>query len=72
MGAGDVNPPAGPVGGTMKTLSEVELRIGINATNTPGDADSLYRITAPASAAILGSSAPDSTGSTHPNANFTY
>ncbi len=28
--------------------------------------------TAPASAAILGDSAPDSTGSTHPNANFTY
>lgn len=28
--------------------------------------------TAPASAAILGNSAPDSTGSTHPNANFTY
>lgn len=28
--------------------------------------------TAPASAAISGDSAPDSTGSTHPNANFTY
>ncbi|HRJ49801.1 MAG TPA: hypothetical protein PKU91_04675, partial [Phycisphaerales bacterium] len=28
--------------------------------------------TAPASAAISGNSAPDSTGSTHPNANFTY
>ena len=28
--------------------------------------------TAPASAAIVGDSAPDSTGSTHPNANFTY
>ncbi len=27
---------------------------------------------APASAAISGNSAPDSTGSTHPNANFTY
>jgi len=28
--------------------------------------------TAPASAAISGNSAPDSTGSTHPNANFSY
>ncbi len=28
--------------------------------------------TAPASAAISGNSAPDSTGTTHPNANFTY
>jgi hypothetical protein len=28
--------------------------------------------TAPASAAISGNSAPDSTGSPHPNANFTY
>jgi len=28
--------------------------------------------TAPASAAINGNSAPDSTGSAHPNANFTY
>jgi len=27
---------------------------------------------APASAAISGNSAPDSTGSTHPNANFSY
>ncbi len=43
--AGDLNPPAGPVTGTMKTLVEVEPRIAINATNTPGDADSLFKIT---------------------------
>jgi len=43
--AGDLNPPAGPITPTMKTLDEVEPRIAINATNTPGDADSLFKIT---------------------------
>jgi parallel beta-helix repeat protein len=43
--AGDLNPPAGPVLPTHKTLTEVEPRIAINATNTPGDADSLFKIT---------------------------
>ncbi len=43
--AGPLNPPAGPVASTFKTLTEVEPRIAINATNTPGDADSLYKIT---------------------------
>ncbi len=42
--AGDLNPPPGPVAPTMKTLTEVEPRIPISATTTPGDADSLYRI----------------------------
>lgn len=42
--AGDLTPPPGAVAPTMKTLTEVEPRIAINATNTPGDADSLYRI----------------------------
>ena len=31
----------------MKTLDQVEPRIPINATNTPGDADSVYVITKP-------------------------
>ena len=44
-GAGDLNPPVGPVAPTHKTLTEVEPRIAINATNTPGDADSLFKIT---------------------------
>jgi hypothetical protein len=44
LGAGPLNPPAGPVASTYKTLSEVEPRIAINAANTPGDADSLFRI----------------------------
>ncbi len=52
--AGDVNPPAGPVGPTMKTLSEVEPRVAINATNTPGDADSVFKITQPGSYYLTG------------------
>ena len=43
--AGPLNPPAGPVTSTYKTLTEVEPRIAINLTNTPGDADSLFKIT---------------------------
>src|SRR6187397_3128637 len=45
VNAGDLNPPAGPVGSTMKNLSDVEPRIAVNATNTPGDADSVFKIT---------------------------
>ncbi|MCH8150310.1 MAG: hypothetical protein IH987_20420, partial [Planctomycetes bacterium] len=40
VSAGNLNPPSGPVTPTMKTLTEVEPRIAINATNTPGDASS--------------------------------
>src|SRR5436190_23335529 len=42
--AGPVNPPAGPIAPTFKTLAEVEPRIAINATNTPGDASNLFKI----------------------------
>lgn len=42
---GPLNPPAGPVAGTGKTLAEIEPRIAINAANTPGDSNSTYRIT---------------------------
>src|SRR5215470_13013662 len=52
--AGDLNPPAGAIGPTMKPLSEVEPRIAINATNTPGDADSMYRISNPGSYYLTG------------------
>src|ERR1041385_1287872 len=44
--AGPINPPAGPVASSYKTLTEVEPRVVVNATNTPGDANSVYRITA--------------------------
>ncbi len=43
--AGPLNPPAGPVAGTYKTLPEGEPRPAINATNTPGSATGLFRIT---------------------------
>lgn len=43
--AGPLDPPTGPVAPTYKTLTEVEPRTAINATTTPGDADSVFRIT---------------------------
>ncbi len=52
--AGPLTPPAGPVAGTYKTLGEIEPRIAVNATNTPGDATSVYRITAPGSYYLAG------------------
>lgn len=52
--AGPLNPPVGAVSSTMKTLTEVEPRIAINATNTPGDADSVFKITEPGSYYLTG------------------
>lgn len=43
--AGDLFPPVGPIMPTMKPLAEIEPRIAINAANTPGDADSVFKIT---------------------------
>jgi hypothetical protein len=43
--AGPLDPPPGPVAGTSKTLAEVEPRTAINAANTPGNANSRFRIT---------------------------
>ena len=54
LAAGPLNPPAGTVSPSYKTLAEVEPRIAINATNTPGDADSLFKITAPGSYYLTG------------------
>lgn len=45
--AGPLNPPAGPVAATYKTLNEIEPGIPLSAANTPGDADSFYKITQP-------------------------
>ncbi len=52
LSAGPLDPPVGPVAPTFKTLTEVEPRIAINPTNTPGDNDStasLFKITQPGS-----------------------
>lgn len=47
--AGPLEPPAGPVTSTMKTLDTVEPRIPIGPVTTRGDATTLYRITQPGS-----------------------
>ncbi|HZW05917.1 MAG TPA: right-handed parallel beta-helix repeat-containing protein [Phycisphaerales bacterium] len=52
--AGPLNPPAGAIASTAKPLAEIEPRTAINAANTPGDADSLYRITQPGSYYLTG------------------
>lgn len=52
--AGPLNPPAGPVASTYKTLTEIEPRIAVNAANTPGDATSLFKITEPGSYYLTG------------------
>ncbi len=52
--AGPLNPPAGPVTPTYKTLGEVEPRTAINAANTPGDATCLFRISQPGSYYLTG------------------
>jgi parallel beta-helix repeat protein len=55
--AGPLTPPATPITSTGKTLAEIEPRIAINATNTPGDSDaspSLFKITQPGSYYLTG------------------
>lgn len=47
--AGPLNPPGGSVASTYKTLSEVEPRVAINSTNTPGNATNVFVITQPGS-----------------------
>ncbi|HZW08787.1 MAG TPA: right-handed parallel beta-helix repeat-containing protein [Phycisphaerales bacterium] len=52
--AGPIDPPAGPVSSSMKPLDQVEPRIAISTANTPGDSDSLFRITQPGSYYLTG------------------
>ncbi len=52
--AGPLDPPAGPVTSTYKTLAEVEPRTAISAATTPGDADSRFKITQPGSYYLTG------------------
>ncbi|MCC6678721.1 MAG: right-handed parallel beta-helix repeat-containing protein [Phycisphaerales bacterium] len=52
--AGPLDPPGGSVASTYKTLSEIEPRIAISQATTPGDADSVFRITQPGSYYLTG------------------
>ncbi len=51
--AGDLTPPGAP-SSTMKALDVVEPRIPVGPLTTPGDADSVYRITQPGSYYLTG------------------
>lgn len=46
---GEIDPPAGPITPTMKPLSDIEPRVAVNPINTPGDDDSVFKITQPGS-----------------------
>ena len=50
--AGDINPPPGPVGPTMKTLVEVEPRTPVQSL--PGSATALHVISEPGSYYLTG------------------
>jgi hypothetical protein len=51
--AGQLQPTSAPAT-TMKTLDQIEPRIAIGADTTPGDAESLYKITSPGSYYLTG------------------
>lgn len=52
--AGPLSPSPGPISPTYKTLSEVEPRTPLSQATTPGDADSVFRITQPGSYYLTG------------------
>ncbi|MFT3685839.1 MAG: right-handed parallel beta-helix repeat-containing protein [Phycisphaerales bacterium] len=52
--AGPLNPPAGAVASTGKTIAEAEPRTAVNATNTPGGGSYTFRITQPGSYYLTG------------------
>ncbi len=52
--AGPLDPPPGPILPTMKPLDQIEPRTAINATNTPGSATAVFRITQPGSYYLTG------------------
>mgnify|MGYP006424116089 CR=1 FL=1 len=48
-GAGDLDPPPGPVAPSMKTLDQVEPRTAVNEENTPGTGSASFVIDEPGS-----------------------
>lgn len=52
--AGPLDPPAGPVAATHKTLTQIEPRTPISSATTPGNSFSTYRITEPGSYYLTG------------------
>lgn len=48
-GRGPLEPPAGPISTTGKSIAEIQPRIPINAANTPPGTNSLFKITVPGS-----------------------
>lgn len=54
IAAGPLTPPPGPIVSTMKTILEAEPRTAVNEVNTPGDADSIFRISQPGSYYLTG------------------
>jgi hypothetical protein len=56
--AGPLTPPAGSVASTSKSLAEIEPRIALSATNTPGDVSSVFIISQPGSYYLTGDLKP--------------
>lgn len=56
--AGGLEPPAAPAK-TMKTLDEVEARVILNETNTPGDTTCVFKISQPGSYYLAGNTSVD-------------
>jgi parallel beta-helix repeat protein len=52
--AGELDPPAGAITPTMRTMDEVEPRVIVNATNAPGNSITQHRITSPGSYYLTG------------------
>lgn len=52
--AGPLNPPSGPIGSTGKPIGEIEPRVAVNTTNTPGGFGAVFRLVSPGSYYLTG------------------